>query len=236
MIYKNIIKGIFKKRINRFVALVEINGTLEKVHVKNTGRCKELLITGAIVYLEDFVNNMGKRKMRYSLITVKKETSNMLINMDSQAPNKVIYESLLSGCLNLPNMSSLDFIRSEYTFGNSRFDFYVEDVSGQKALIEVKGVTLESHGLAKFPDAPTIRGVKHINELILAKKNGYLSYIIFLIQMKGPTLFKPNYETHAEFGDTLLKAQKAGVFILAYDCCVTPDSLILSDEVVIDLQ
>ncbi|MEG0924480.1 MAG: DNA/RNA nuclease SfsA [Anaerovoracaceae bacterium] len=233
MKYINIIEGNFISRPNRFIAKVLINGKEEMAHVKNTGRCKELLTDNAKVYLEDFEGRMGTRKMRYSLIGVEK--NNLLINMDSQAPNKVVEEALCSGKVILQSMGELSTIKREKTYGDSRFDFYLENKEGKRAFLEVKGVTLEENGVVRFPDAPTERGVKHINELIKAKAEGYSAYVFFVIQMEGVKWFEPNNVTHAVFGQTLALAEKKGVHILAYDCKVTRDTLILNDEVAIKL-
>lgn len=227
MKYTEILEGIFKARPNRFIAHVEINGKMEVCHVKNTGRCKELLIEGVKVFLEK--NDNPNRKTKYSLIGVQK--GNLLINMDSQAPNKVIKDWLQSGNL----FSKEAKIFPEKTFQKSRFDFYVEDKQN-KIFIEVKGVTLEQEGLGLFPDAPTQRGVKHIRELCESLQQGYQAYIIFVIQMKGVYSFQPNYTTHPEFGETLVKAEKAGVKILAYDCTVTKDSLEIDQSVPVNLK
>ncbi|MEG0830523.1 MAG: DNA/RNA nuclease SfsA [Anaerovoracaceae bacterium] len=233
MKYKDIKKGEFIDRPNRFVAQVKIENQVHKVHVKNTGRCKELLIPGSEVYLEDFRGRMGTRKLEFSLIGVKK--GNLMINMDSQAPNGVVEEGLKSGKIILPGMENLTQIKREKTFGNSRFDFYLEDRSGKKGFMEVKGVTLEESGVAKFPDAPTLRGLKHVEELIIAKDENYMAYVLFVIQMKGVRLFKPNDDTHKDFGDGVRKAQKAGVNILSYDCIVGMDTLEIDSSVAIDL-
>ena len=223
MKYTNIKTGKFIDRPNRFIATVEVDGSIEKAHVKNTGRCRELLTPGAQVYLEDFEGRMGKRKMRYSLIKVKK--GDQLVNMDSQAPNTVVKEALLNNKLQLPAMSHLTLVKGEHKFGDSRLDFYIEDSDGRRGLIEVKGITLEIDGIAKFPDAPTERGVRHIEELISARRDGYNAYIIFVIQMKGITAMIPNDDTHKAFGDALRNAAAKGVHILAYDCIVTEDGL-----------
>ena len=263
MKYENIVQAKFIERENRFVARVELaeagtgGGQMVKAHVKNTGRCRELLVPGAAVYLEDFAGRMGSRRMRYSLIAVEKKTAAdggeiLLVNMDSQAPNKVVQEALEDGRIRLPGMEAdsagapLTLIRPETKFGDSRFDFYVEagqadGAAAQKeevkrAFIEVKGVTLEDDGHARFPDAPTERGVKHINELIRARREGYLAYIIFVVQMEGMKDVSPNYETQAQFGVALAKAREAGVVILAFDCFVTPDSLSVKGPVEFRLQ
>lgn len=236
MKYDKIVEAKFIERENRFVARVALpEGEVSRAHVKNTGRCRELLLPGADVYLEDHADRMGNRKMRYSLVAVRKAATGgrqILINMDSQAPNKVVGEALTDGRILLPGFEeSTDHLRikPETRFGDSRFDFYVEQVSpegkGRKAFIEVKGVTLEDDGYARFPDAPTERGVKHINELIRAHEEGYDAYIIFVVQMEGIKDVSPNDETQPQFGEALAKARKAGVKILAYDCLVTPDSL-----------
>lgn len=229
MKYDNICKGNFIERPNRFIAVVEIDGKTEKAHVKNTGRCRELLIPGTAVYLEDFDGRMGTRKMRYSLIGVEK--GNILINMDSQAPNKVCEEALLSGKLQLPGMGALIDVKREKTYGGSRFDFRVEDEEGQIGWLEVKGVTLEEDGICRFPDAPTERGVKHVEELIGAVGEGYRAYVLFVIQMADVKWFEPNDVTHKAFGDALRKASAAGVQILASSCKVTESTLEL-DELV----
>lgn len=245
MNYKKVKEGIFLSRPNRFVAHVCIEGENHTVHVKNTGRCKELLLEGVTVYLEDFSQDMRQRKTRFSLIAVEKMLKDgtvLLINMDSQAPNKVVGEALKDGSIRLPQLSpSLQLVQAEKTFGSSRFDFYVEgkkDTSKVeckgipcRAYVEVKGVTLELDGLAKFPDAPTLRGVKHIEHLIKAREAGFCAYLVFVIQMKGMYAFTPNEETHPEFAQALKTAKKAGVHILAYGCDVTRDSMKIGLEV-----
>lgn len=228
MKYKNIHKGIFKSRPNRFIANVEIDGKIEVCHVKNTGRCKELLVTDAAVYLEKSDN--PNRKTLYDLIAVEK--GDRLINMDSQVPNRAVEEWIKAGGL----IGENPYVRPESKFGDSRFDFYVESVAAvRKAYVEVKGCTLECDGAVKFPDAPTLRGIKHINELIKCAQNGFEAYIIFLIQMSNINYFTPNYETHPEFGEALKNANKKGVKILAFDSIVTPDSIILNKPVDIRL-
>lgn len=224
MKYNNIVKGKFIERPNRFIAYVQIEGEDEKqvVHVKNTGRCRELLVPGAEVYLEKSDN--PKRKTKYDLITVVKD--GRLVNMDSQAPNKVVKEWLLENHL----YKNTTLVQAEKTFEKSRFDFYIEG-NGKKAWIEVKGVTLEEDGTALFPDAPSERAVKHIEHLIKAHKQGYDAYIIFVIQMKGVQYFTPNRKTQPEFAKSLKKAIKAGVKIMAYDCHVTEMGLKLDAPV-----
>ena len=231
MNYKNITDGIFRQRLNRFEATVEICGKAETVHVKNTGRCKELLVPGCKVFLERSEN--PNRKNAYDITAVEKKREGkppLLINMDSQIPNAAAEEWLKKGNVFSKNAE----IRREVKFENSRFDFYVEDC-GKKAFLEVKGVTLEKDGIALFPDAPTTRGVKHINELISAKERGFDCYILFVIQMKEISAFMPNRETHPEFADALLRAKEAGVEILAFDCAVTPKSMVIEDPVEIKL-
>ena len=230
MKYTNITEGRFLERPNRFIAYVEIPGVSdrEKVHVKNTGRCRELLVSGATVYLEKGTN--PDRSTAYDLVAVRK--GDRLVNMDSQAPNKVVGEWLLKEEL----ISDITLLRPETTWGNSRFDFYVESLGEKKAFIEVKGVTLEEDGVVRFPDAPSDRAVKHVEELIAAKKAGYHVYVLFVIQMKDVKYFIPNWGTHAAFGEALRKAREAGVEILAVDCAVTPDSLEIADKVPVYLE
>lgn len=231
MKYKKIVKGRFIERPNRFIAQVEINGKIETAHVKNTGRCRELLIEDATVYLSESDNT--DRKTKYDLVCVEKgqmNYENLLINMDSQIPNAVAEEWLIKGELFSKNAT----IKREVTYKKSRFDFYIEDGS-KKIFLEVKGCTLENDGIARFPDAPTERGVKHINELISCTKEGYEAYILFVIQMKGITHFEPNDATHKAFGDALRKAHNNGVKVLAYDCIVTPESIKIDKEVKVKL-
>lgn len=217
MKYDNILQGRFISRPNRFIANIEIDKKIQVCHVKNTGRCKELLIPEkTTVFVQE--NDNPNRKTKYSLITVKK--GDRLINMDSQVPNKVVYEWIKKG--NLFNNPSL--IKTEKTYNNSRFDLYVEE-DNKKAFIEVKGVTLEEDGIVRFPDAPTERGVKHIKELCDCIDDGYEAYIIFVIQMKDVLYFEPNIKTHKEFGEALKKAKEYGVNIIAVDCDVTENSI-----------
>lgn len=213
MRYENITKGSFIDRPNRFVAHVEINGKVEAVHVKNTGRCRELLISGAEVYLTE--PGTPGRKTRYDLVAVRKGTG-ILFNIDSQAPNKVVKEWLAG--------QAFDKIVPEHTYGNSRIDFYMER-SNQKYLMEVKGCTLEMDGIGYFPDAPTERGVKHLHELIRAAGEGYKAIAAFVIQMDGVTEVRPNTATHPEFAAAFAEAMAAGVQILMLPCHVEPDRL-----------
>ena len=222
MKYERIETGKFIERPNRFIAYVEIAGQKETVHVKNTGRCAELLTPGATVYVQKADN--PERKTQWDLIGVKK--GKRMINMDSQIPNKVVEEWIKKGNL-FPDAT---LIKPETTYKQSRFDLYIEE-GERKIFIEVKGVTLENDGVVKFPDAPTERGIKHLNELCEAVKDGYEAYVFFVIQMKGVKYFTPNIKTHAAFGDALRNAQKQGVHILAYDCKVTKDSIEIAQEV-----
>lgn len=231
MIYENIVKGNFIERPNRFIAHCEVNGNIEIVHVKNTGKCKELLVTGTTVYLEQ--NDNPNRKTKYSLIAVQK--GNRLINMDSQVPNKVVYDGILNNIITLPGLDEeIVNIRREKTYKSSRFDIYIE-TKNKKAFVEVKGVTLEENDIVMFPDAKTERGVKHVLELIDAHKNGYLSYIVLVIQMSNVKYFTPNIKMHKEFGDVLKEAQKEGVHILAYECLVKEDSIEATKPVPVNL-
>lgn len=221
MKYTNIKEGIFLERTNRFIARVIVDGTEEYCHVKNTGRCRELLMPNARV----LVNRCGnpKRKTQYDLVSVYK--GERLINMDSQAPNQVVEEWLRAGGL----CKDVTKVIREKTYGESRLDLYAE-AGERKILMEVKGVTLEEDGVVRFPDAPTQRGIKHLEELEHALKAGFESYVMFVIQMEGVRYFEPNRTTHPAFADALAKACQAGVHILAYDCKVGRDSLELGHE------
>ena len=216
MHYENIIHGEFVSRPNRFIAKVIVEGKEETVHVKNTGRCKELLLPGADVILE--IPDNPNRKTKYDLISVYKEGLG-LVNIDSQAPNKVVKEWL--------ERQGYDIIKPEYTYGNSRLDFYMEK-AGEKYLLEVKGCTLEIDGVGYFPDAPTERGVKHLRELAKAAGEGYHAMAAFVIQMEGVQEVRPNVATHEEFGVALKEAQEAGVEVLPLCCKVTEDELWIS--------
>lgn len=227
MRYENIEEGRFIERPNRFVAYVDIAGRREKVHVKNTGRCRELLIPGAPVYLEKSCN--PDRSTAYDLIAVEKK--GRLINVDSQAPNRVVLEWLQTRQL-FPDLVS---IRPETVYGSSRLDFYIE-TAGEKIFMEVKGVTLEEEGEVRFPDAPSERAVKHVEELIRARREGYGACVLFVIQMKGVNYLIPNAATHPEFAEALRRASRAGVKLLAYDCLVTVDSLAIADAVPVYLE
>lgn len=215
MEYQRVVPARFIARPNRFIAHVEVDGAPVVAHVKNTGRCKELLVPGATVYLQRAEN--PARKTLYDLIAVEKGPR--LINMDAQAPNRVFAEWARSG--GIPGLTCL---RPETTWGSSRFDFYWESAT-ERGFVEVKGVTLERDGGAFFPDAPTLRGVKHLKELTAARQQGYQAAVCFVIQMTDVDFFSPNDVTHPEFGDTLRKAARSGVDVWAYDCRVTPGRL-----------
>lgn len=227
MKYENIVQGRFLHRPNRFLAQVEIEGRECLCHVKNTGRCRELLKVGATVYLQESAN--PNRKTRYDLIGVEK--GHMLVNVDSQIPNQAVAEWLRKGRL-FPEGAH---IQMEKKYGNSRFDLYVE-AGARKAFVEVKGVTLEVDGQARFPDAPTERGVKHVRELMECVREGYEAYLIFVIQMAGMRELAPNWETHPEFGQALQEARRVGVRILAYECQVFPDEITLNASVPVNLE
>lgn len=226
MRYDNIHKGKFLSRPNRFIANVEIDGKAEVCHVKNTGRCKELLVEGCTVWLEH--SDSESRKTAFDLVAVEK--GDRLINMDSQAPNKAVGEWLRE---KMPFGESFS-VYPEKKYGNSRFDFYLES-QDRKIFMEVKGCTLEKDGVVLFPDAPTLRGVKHIEELSHCLDEGYESYIMILVQMSDVKYFTPNYDTHPEFGEALEKASRKGVKILCYDCNVTHDSMTVGKPVKVKL-
>ena len=228
MKYEKVIKGRFISRPNRFIAQVEIAGREETVHVKNTGRCRELLVPGAIVYLS--VASNPERKTKYDLIAVEKERQKgapLLVNMDSQVVNDVAFEYLRK---KMPNA----YIRREATYKSSRFDFYFED-GDRRGYCEAKGVTLENEGVLSFPDAPTERGVKHLGELVEAKNEGYDAFVLFIIQMGEALYFTPNDKTHRAFGDALRNANGAGVGVIAVDCLVKPDEITAKNTVEVRL-
>ena len=227
MQYQKILPGIFLSRPNRFVARVEVDGAEAVCHVKNTGRCRELLVPGARIYLEA----CGKpgRKTDFDLIAVEK--GERLINMDAQAPNQVFREWAEGGGF-LPGLSLL---RPETAWGKSRFDFYWELSTGRRGFVEVKGVTLEEDGHARFPDAPTERGVKHLEELIAARQAGYQAALCFIVQFSGAKYVTPNDTTHPQFGQALRRAAAAGVEVFALGCAVTPDTLTAEEFVPVRL-
>jgi len=226
MRYQNIYRAKFIARPNRFIAKVELDGKEETVHVKNTGRCRELLIPGCSVYLEKSGNPM--RKTAYDLVAVEK--GDMLINMDAQAPNKVFAEWAESGAFRL----GLTLLRPETVWGKSRFDFYWE-AGEEKGFVEVKGCTLEEDGLALFPDAPTERGVKHLHELMEAVRQGHRASVFFVVKMAQVQDFAPNDETHPAFGTTLREAAAAGVNVVAYACHVEPNRLVIDHPIPVRL-
>ena len=224
MKYENTVKGKFIKRINRFIAICEIKGKEERVYVPNTGRCRELFIEGADAVFTE--SSSSERKTKYTLVNIEK--GNLLINIDSQAPNRLVEEALKNGLI-LKEEKIVNY-RREYTYGNSRFDFYLERETGP-AFLEVKGVTLENEGHATFPDAPTLRGLKHVEELIKATENGYGAYIVFVLQMSPMKDFIPNAKMQPEFSDAVKKAIKKGVKVYCYECRVTENSVVITDEV-----
>ena len=224
MRYDSMVAGRFLARPNRFIAHVDVGGEQVVAHVKNTGRCRELLTPGAPLYLQDWGPEHGGRKTRYDVIAVEK--GSLLVNMDAQAPNKVFGEWADRGGF----VEGLTLLRPEVKWGSSRFDFSWE-AGERRGFTEVKGVTLEENGHARFPDAPTQRGVKHLEELILAKEAGYEAAVCFVIQMEGMRCFSPNDATHPAFGEALRKAAQAGVRLLAMECHVTPETLEITREV-----
>ena len=225
MQYHNMVRGIFRTRPNRFIAHIEIDGAEQVCHVKNTGRCKELLTPGATVWCHRSDNE--NRKTKYDLIAVQK--GNRLINMDSQAPNAAAKQWLLSG-----GLGKIENLRPETTHGDSRFDFSFT-LNGKLCFLEVKGVTLESDGVCAFPDAPTERGAKHLKGLTKAAKDGYGAYVLFVIQMADVKYLHPNDATDPAFGDALRTAAKNSVTVLAMDCTVTPDSMEIRLPVLVKL-
>ena len=261
MKYNHIVSGTFLQRPNRFIAHVRINGKEEICHVKNTGRCHELLIPGCTVYCS--VSDNPQRKTKYDLITVEKRVESyatsacknsqssfankeasasntkrnpksgntLLVNMDSQAPNAAVKEWLVSGA---SPFGKISYLKPEYKYGNSRFDFYLE-CGKRKIFLEVKGVTLEDNGIVLFPDAPTERGVKHVRELIQCHAEGFETWVLFVVQMERALYFTPNRKTHPQCADALCEAQKAGVQLLAYTCKVTSDEMRIDKELKISL-
>jgi sugar fermentation stimulation protein A len=222
MFYKNTVQAKFINRPNRFIANIEIDGKTEVCHVKNTGRCKELLIPNATVFVQECAG--GTRKTKYDLISVYK--GDRLVNIDSQVPNKVFHQWVLDSDL----FKDIVLIKPETKFKDSRLDFYIQ-TTDRRIFIEVKGVTLEENGVAMFPDAPTERGIKHMNELIKSVDEGYEAWAVFIIQMKNVLYFTPNIKTHKAFGDALKNAKSHGVNIMALDCDVTKNSIKARDYV-----
>lgn len=227
MQYSDIHKAVFLERPNRFIAHCTVDGMLETVHVKNTGRCRELLVPGATVYLEKSSN--PNRKTAYDLVTV--ETPFGLVNMDAAAPNQVAGELLRAGSI----LSSPTLVQPEVRFGASRLDFYAEN-DRQQLFVEVKGVTLRQGEWAVFPDAPTVRGAKHMGELVQAVAQGYRAMALLIVQMGGCTAFRPNRETDPAFCRALRDARAAGVEVRAVDCRVTPDTVTANRELPVDLD
>ena len=225
MHYPNMVPGIFITRPNRFIAHIEIDGTEQICHVKNTGRCRELLQPGVKVWCQESGN--PNRKTKYDLICVEK--GSRLINMDSQAPNTAVGEWLRSG-----GLGQISSLRPEFTHGDSRYDFAFEK-DGKQCFLEVKGVTLENDGICAFPDAPTQRGAKHVLGLAQAAREGYGAYILFVIQMPDVKYIHPNDATDPAFGKALRQAAENGVQILAMDCAVTPDTMVIREQVEVRL-
>lgn len=225
MKYENMVRGTFLRRPNRFIAHIEINGKEEICHVKNTGRCRELLIPGATVWCQEF--DSPSRKTKYDLICVQK--GDLLINMDSQAPNIAAKEWLLSG-----GLGEIQELKSEHTHGDSRFDFsFIKD--GKRCFLEVKGVTLEYDGVCAFPDAPTQRGVKHLQGLTKAVQDGFGAFVLFVVQMADMKYLHPHDETDPAFGTALRNAVANGVTVLAMDCAVTPDTMVIRQPLLVKL-
>lgn len=222
MIYNNMREAKFIVRPNRFIAHIEIDGKREICHVKNTGRCKEFLIEGAKIFVQE-ADNLN-RKTKYDLISAYK--GERLINMDSQVTNKVVQEWIQEGNI----FEDVTLIKPESKYGNSRFDFYVE-AGKRKIYIEVKGVTLEEDGVVMFPDAPTLRGVKHLEELEECLEESFEAYVIFVVQMSDVKIFRANERTHKAFAETLTRVYDSGVKVLAYECIVTEDSIKLAKQV-----
>ena len=227
MRYPNITRASFVSRENRFVATVRLHGEDTRVHVKNTGRCRELLVPGATVYLVD--SGRLERKYRYDLVAVEK--GDLLVNMDSQAPNAVFAEFLRRGGL----MDGVTYIKPEFQYGTSRMDFYFER-GEERHLVEVKGVTLEENGVCRFPDAPTSRGSRHLRELIQAREEGIQGWICFVVQMDHMSRLEPNWRTDPEFSRTLCLAAEAGVQVRAFGCHVTPQGLEIASELPVHLD
>lgn len=231
MRYHNIVPGTFVRRENRFIGICLVHGKSERVHIRNTGRCAELFVPGASVFLQYAPS--PQKKTAYTLIALYKWER--LINLDSLAPNKLVLEYLAQGKL-LPGMAAAaEELHGEVRYGASRLDGAFT-IAGQRAYLEIKGVTLERDGAAYFPDAPTERGIRHIYELCKARKEGFLAYLIFVIQMQGVSFFAPNYATHPAFAQALQEAQSAGVAILAYDCQVQPECLALGAPVPVKIE
>ena len=229
MNYDNCFEGTFIRRLNRFVAEVSVDGEAQRVHVKNTGRCAELLVPGYRVFLER--SDAPGRKTAYDLVAVEKPIPGGVchVNMDSMAPNRMAAEWLAGG-----GLGPLEALRAEVTVGDSRFDFRAAQ-DGRPVAIEVKGCTLEEGGVARFPDAPTLRGLKHVRGLTALARQGWRCAVLIVIQMKGPTVFRPNWDTQPEFGEALIEAREAGVAIVALDCVTGPGYARIDAPVTVDL-
>ena len=230
MKYSDVCKGTFLRRLNRFVAEVRIDGRVERVHVKNTGRCAELLVPGYCVYLEKSAS--PTRKTACDLIGVDKPVTGGVryVNMDSMAPNRAAGEWLAAG-----GLGPLENLRAEATVGDSRFDFRAEQ-AGRPVAVEVKGCTLESGGVARFPDAPTLRGLRHVRGLTTLAGEGWRCALLVVIQMKGARVFRPNWDTHPAFGEALIEARDAGVEIVAMDCDARPGEVRIDAPVPVVLE
>lgn len=230
MKYKKIIKATFLERPNRFVAYCLIENEIHRCHVKNTGRCKELLMSGVTVYLEEGHN--PNRKTKYSVVSVEKD--GQIINIDSQSPNLVVFEALQNGFVPLGVTGEITKVKKEVAFSNSRFDIYLETTK-EKGFIEIKGVTLKEGKIAKFPDAPTTRGTKHLLELIKAKQEGYFASAFFLLQMTNCSEITPNVNTDPKFSKALQLASANGVIVQAFDSIVTPSTIRLNKNIPVHL-
>ena len=229
MNYGDIREGRFHRRLNRFLAEVELDGRVRLAHVKNTGRCAELLEAGNRVYLE--MRTPGTRKTDCDLVAVEKRTPDgpKLVNMDSMAPNRAAAEWLAAG-----GLGALEHLGPEVTVGDSRFDFCAEQ-AGRPVAVEVKGCTLEEGGVAHFPDAPTLRGLKHVRGLTRLAGEGWRCVLLVVIQMKGARVFRPNWQTQPEFGEALIEAQRAGVEIVAMDCAARPGEVVIDAPVRVEM-
>lgn len=226
--YREIVKGTFIERPNRFIAICQVAGKEIVTHVKNTGRCKELLIPGVTVYLNYVPSNT--RKTDYDLISVLKE--NRLINIDSQVPNEIVEESLLTGKIQLPGVKGIiQTLKREVVYQNSKFDFYFETDKSEKGFIEVKGMTLEKNNQVSFPDAPTLRGLKHVNELIHAVKVGFYGCVCFIVQMEGVESATINRKMQPALQEAMENALKTGVNTIAYTCQVTPKTITINKSI-----
>lgn len=236
MDYASVKKARFLARPNRFIARCQLEGQEVLAHVPNTGRCKELLLPGCTVYLRDYRGEKERsRKTDFSLLTVEKGP--LLINMDSQAPNRLAWEGLEEGRIRLPLEAGEELLslRREVCWGKSRFDLLAH-TSRRDWYVEVKGVTLEEEGIARFPDAPTERGLRHVQELCRVRKEGCGAALLFIVQLKGPRRLEPNWQTHRAFGEALRQAQAAGVALLCYDCVVSPEQVTVSEPLPISLE